>query len=135
MVDKKGTENKRKLMLHQWYVDVCGDLQREEPLLCGRGYVSGHQRLMDSTYIHTSYIKKMEVNDETKEMIIHTCNSIYFCPLEYCDFDKQDKNAGLLPDYERIKEQYYGKRVDPSIEEGKVLLVLSNFDNYYFHSL
>ena len=40
-----------------------------------------------------------------------------------------------LPEYDWIKENYKNKRQYPAIEEGKVLLVLSNFNPYYFNSL
>ncbi len=61
--------------------------------------------------------------------------SLIPCPLAYCRFGKQDKYPDIIPDYERIKEKYKDKINYPSIDPGKVLLVLSNFDEYYFHSL
>ena len=79
--------------------------------------------------------KEIEINTETEELVIHTKNSVYFCPLLYCRFDKQDIAQTLVPDYAKIKANYQGKLTHPSIEPGKVLLVLSNFDAYYFHSL
>ena len=40
----------------------------------------------------------------------------------------------MISDYEKIKAEYKDKDLRPAIELGKVLLVLSNFSNYYFHS-
>ena len=41
----------------------------------------------------------------------------------------------MIPEYEKIKAEYKDKALRASIEPGKVLLVLSNFCHYYFHSL
>ena len=121
-------KEQRKLMLHYWYVELCEeDGWYETEFLWARGVVSGHYRIQDSKRIHTSYIKKMEVNEEEEELVIYTKNSVYHCPLEYCDFEKQDKHADLIPNYEKIRAKYYGKRTNPSIEEGKVLLVVSKY--------
>ncbi len=76
----------------------------------------------------------MFVDKDEEELVIHTENSIYHCPLAYCRFREQDKYPDMIPDYEEIKEKYKGKQEYPSIEKGKVLLVLSNFCDYYFHS-
>lgn len=76
-------ESDRKLQLHYWYINkhVCDG----QEYIFANGIVSGHTRLADSTFIHTSAV----------EDII----------------------------------------VDPTIEEDKVLLVLSNYDEFYFNSL
>ena len=60
---------------------------------------------------------------------------MYHCPLEYCRFKKQDEYPDIIPDYEKLKQKYKDKIEYPSIEPGKVLLVLANFCDYYFHSL
>lgn len=123
----------RRLMLHHWYVQKIS--QEDDTYLVGQGIVTGHDCLADATSIHTSEIKNIELDVEAEELILHTRNSVYYCPLLYCNFHKQDKEAELLPDYEKIKEKYQGKLNYPSIEPGKVLLVLSSFDEYYFNSL
>lgn len=128
-----GQIKERRLMLHYWYIKK--GIDGEDSWLYAKGIVTGHTNLQDSTWIRTSAIEKMEVNTEAEELIIHTKNSIYHCPLLYCRFDKQDAAPDLVPEYEEIKANYQGKLTNPSIEPGKVLLVLSNFDEYYFHSL
>lgn len=123
----------RKVMLHYWYVRM-----REGgkgSFFSATGIVSGHVRLRDTTQVHTSEIKRIEIDDKSGEAVIHTRNTIYHCPFEYLDFEHQEEYAELLPEYERIKEKYRGKRECPTIEPGKVLLVISNFDSYYFNSL
>ena len=123
----------RKLQLHYWYV---GEHEYQgEKFRIGHGIVTGHKRLQDATDMHTSAVEAIHIDEEAAEMVLITRNSVYHCPLEYCDFEKQDKYPDILPNYEEIKEKYHGKMDYPSIEPGKVLLVLSNFCSYYFHSL
>lgn len=128
-----GELKERCLMLHYWYVQEVKD--GNSSYLVGNGTVSGHEKIMDAVSIHTSKIKQIELDEKAEELLLYTQNSTYHCPLAYCDFKKQDKYAELVPEYELLKEKYEGKSLDPGIEPGKVLLVLSNFVEYYFHSL
>ena len=122
-------------MLHYWYVDENTDDATGEKYIRAHGVVTGHDRLADANRIHTSEVVSVEVDRSTGEALIHTRNSLYHCPLAYCDYDKQDEYPLLIPDYEIVKAEYKDKREFPAIEAGKILLVLSNFDEYYFHSL
>lgn len=99
------------------------------------GVVSGHNSIQDATYIDTSAVLEIILDKEKEVVLIKTKNSDYQCPLEYCNWRKQDKTPEILTDYEWIREKYKGKIQYPTIEDDKVLLVLSNFDEYYFHSL
>ena len=122
----------RKLQLHYWYIrehEIDGVVKT-----IAHGIVTGHKKLPDSIDIHTSPVKSVFVDKDEEELVINTENSIYHCPLAYCRFRKQDKYPDMIPDYEEIKEKYKGKQEYPSIEKGKVLLVLSNFEEHYFHS-
>ena len=123
----------RKLQLHYWYIeeaDVDGEILR-----IGHGIVTGHNRLPDAIDIHTSPIEAIYIDEEEGELVLTTKNSVYHCPLAYCKFKKQDKYSNIIPDYEALKERYKDGLEYPSIEAGKVLLVLANFCEYYFHSL
>ena len=122
-----------KKQLHYWYVDV----REEHGKTCTRGHgiVTGHERLMDSQIIHTSSVQSIVLDNIGREMLLTTNNSVYHCPLEYCDFEKQDKYPDIIPDYKHIKDLYKDRINYPFIEPGKVLLVLANFCEYYFHSL
>lgn len=115
--------------LHYWYID--GD----EDSMTAHGVVTGHRRLSDTMKIHTSEIHDIQIDYDDEEAVLTTRNTVYRCPLSYCRFEKQDEYPELLPDYDSIREQYIGKRAVPEIEQGKVLLVLSGFSEYYFHSL
>lgn len=117
------------VVLHYWYIkDDWGEK-------LAHGIVTGHPRLPDSHRIHTTPIIGMELDEEREELLITTLNTLYHCPLSSCRFKKQDAFPDMLPDYEKLKEKYYREEQEPEIEQGKVLLVLSNFDEYYFHSL
>lgn len=126
-------EEDRKLQLHYWYIE-----EREnegETYMIGHGIVTGHRKLMDSTDIYTSTVQGISINEDEGELLMITLNSVYHCPLSYCRFRKQDKYPDVIPDYKRLKDKYKDNRDYPTIEPGKILLVLSNFDEYYFHSL
>ncbi len=123
----------RKLRLHFWYID---EQEYESGThRIGHGIVTGHNRLPDSVYMHTSSVQAIHVDEEEGELVLTTMNSLYHCPLAYCRFKKQDNYPDIIPDYDSLKEKYKDTIEYPSIEPGKVLLVLSNFCEYYFHSL
>ena len=102
------------------------------------GIVTGHPKVNDSSIINTSPIVSVKIDEERGEALITTAHSDYHCPLEYWNYDKQDKHdevKELIPEYEALKEKYHNKIFYPEIEHGKVLLVLADFCDYYFHSL
>lgn len=123
----------QKLQLHHWYISKY--TYKDQVTCIGHGIVSGHKKLADSTYIHTSPVNAISIDEKEGELVLVTMNSVYHCPLEYCSFEKQDEYPGILPDYENLKEKYQKEIEYPSIEPGKVLLVLADFCEYYFHSL
>lgn len=131
-VEKTAVSKARKTQLHYWYINkvVYGD----DEYVCAHGNVTGHNRLQDSIFINTSEVLWSAVDWEHEELLVQTRNTRYHCPLAYCDFDRQDENAKLVLEYEKICEIYRGKTPKYEIEEGNVLLVVSNFDDYYFHS-
>lgn len=122
-------EGKSNPMLYYWNID------REESLVLAHGTVTGHRKLPDAYYIHTSAVRSIFPNKEKERYIIQTFDNIYFCPFCYCDFQKQDEAPELIPEYEWVKENYEGKGYEPSIGDEQILLVLSNFDEYFFHSI
>ena len=54
--------------------------------------------------------------------------------MEDCCWYGQDQFPDLIPEYDLAKE-IFKNREKPSIEPGNVLLVLSDYDEYYFNSL
>ena len=126
--DKKGWEPVKpdKVCLYYWY------FRRIKEGVIIKGRVSGHSWLTDSSFITTSLVSGIDEGDG--ELLVHTQNTLYHLPYEYCDFARQDKDIGIVPNYSEMAEKYRGVREEPTIEDGKVLLVISNFDEYYFHS-
>ena len=127
------TNGSQQLRLHFWYLD-----EREvdgKPCIFGNGVVSGHKHIPDAVKMCTSAVQSVSVDEKAGELVMTTQNSAFHCPLAYCRFRKQDLYPNLIPDYARLKAIYQGKIDYPSIEAGKVLLVLANFCEYYFHSL
>lgn len=120
-------------MLHNWYIEDHLS-QKSGRYALAHGIATGHNRLPDSIFCHTSKIREVYVNGEG-ELVVLTMNTEYHCPLNSCDWERQDKYPNMIPDYNKTKEEYKGKSLRPVIESGKVLLVLSNFCHYYFHSL
>lgn len=126
-------EEGRKLQLHYWYI---GEHEIEgEMLNIGHGIVTGHKKLSDAMDMHTSAVEAIHIDEEEGELVLTTRNSVYHCPLAYCRFKKQDEYPDIIPDYDRLKEKYKDRIEYPSIDPGKVLLVLANFCDYYFHSI
>ena len=127
-------ESDRKLQLHYWYINkhVCDG----QEYIFANGIVSGHTRLADSTFIHTSAVEDIIVDPTIEEeVLVKTKNSLYHCPLTYCKWEEQEKNKELIPDFEWLRGLFERKKKIPTIEEDKVLLVLSNYDEFYFNSL
>lgn len=124
----------RKLQIHYWHIvehkDGNGNMYRTV-----HGIVTGHRNLPDAIYMNSSEVRAIHIDEAEEELIVTTRNSVYHCPLSYCDFEQQDKFSDIIPEYKSLKERYQKAIVYPSIEPGKVLLVLSNFSEYYFHSL
>lgn len=124
----------RKLQLHYWHIDEheYGD---GNTYRIAHGIVTGHKRIPDAIDMHSSEVRAVHVDEAAEELVVTTRNSVYHCPLSYCDFEKQDEFSDIVPEYERIKERYQNAIDYPTIDPGNVLLVLSNFSEYYFHSL
>ena len=123
------TENPTDVFLHYWHID------REDDNIIAHGIVSGHPRLEDTARIHTSPVENTLLDIGKGELVVYTHNTVYHCSLKYCEFEKQDDFPELIENYDRLKEEYKDRIDFPEIEHGKILLVLSDFDEYYFHSL
>ncbi len=122
-----------KLQLHYWYVDSRS--YEGAQYIYGHGICTGHKKIMDSVYTHTSAVQAIYIDENEETAILITRSSVYNCPLRYCNYEEQDKSPEFIPDYQKIRDQYADSAPRPSIEPGKVLLVLADFCQYYFHSL
>ena len=123
----------RPLELHNWYIserEVDGEVKR-----FGNGIVTGHDKIPDSCRMETEEIKDIEINENRGEILLIAKEHTYACELSSCRFRKQDKYPDVIPYYPELKEKYKYSRVWPSIEPGKILLVLSDTCEFYFHSV
>lgn len=128
-----GGVEKRKVQLHYWCMYEFEKEGKKYKIL--NGIVTGHSKIKDGTFIHTSIVNEVTIDEKKEELVATTQNNVYHCQLKYCKFGEQDGYKKLIPDYEIIRNKYMNKIDYPEIEAGKVLLVVSNFDQYYFHSL
>ncbi len=122
-------EGPKGIFLHYWYIEPVGEYR------IGHGIVTGHPRLPDTTDMHTSAIQSMRFDADREELMLNTMNNVYHCPMSYCSFRQQDNFPDVIENYGELKAKYEGTIKYPETEQGKVLLVLSDFDEYYFHSL
>ncbi len=130
--------------LYRWHIEQHKNDTGEKKLKL-HGSVTGHPRFMDSARIHTGRLLEYHVDWEKGELYARTRSTEYHCFLEHWDYDRQEmtqvygeqgeKLREYLPDYDKIRALYYDRYPDPEIEPGKVLLVLANYEEYYFHSL
>lgn len=130
--------------LYRWHIEEHKNDTGEKKLKL-HGNVTGHPRFMDSARIHTSKLQEYYVDWEKGELYARTRNTEYRCFLEHWDFDRQEKTQvygeqgerlrEYLPEYDKVRVLYYDRYPDPEIEPGKVLLVLADYEEYYFHSL
>lgn len=77
----KVSENRnreKRAQLHYWYVDRMR--QNGKEYILAHGIVSGHKRLTDTMFIHTSEIQSITINKNIEELIIATRNTEYYCP-------------------------------------------------------
>lgn len=122
--------------LYNWYITESKSNGRSIRTLFGN--ITGHEKYLDSTFVRSAEILSIKTDYTQGQMIILTAdNAIFYCPLIYLNFRKYEEEclgADYIPDYEFIKEKYAGKIPYPKIEPGKILLVLSNCEEHYFHS-
>ena len=112
---------KKDADLHNWYI--------EENSSIAKGNVKGNPQFLDSTFIHTSKIEDISILEEAGEVIITTHNTRYHCKLKDCLIDRMDNgrfnNIIELAKNNQIPVEY-------EIEENSILIVISNYLEYYF---
>lgn len=126
-----------KPQVYNWYIGLRTSNRTGEEYNVLRGNVWGSDKFIDSAMLTTSIIRKLEFDYDRKLCIVTTHNSVYYCPMEYCNVEKQErKYPGRIPDEEFVKIlDIVENRTEPTIDDGKILITLSTFDFYYFHSL
>lgn len=132
-IDKLANECEKEVRLYYWYITIA--CFGGKSYLQAHGNVTGHSRIQDSVFTNTSEVMSYYIDEESDNMIIKTMNTEYKCPLCYCNFTRQGEYVELITNFDEIKKEYSNRIEKPTIDPGEILLVLSNFDEYYFHSL
>lgn len=118
--------------LYNWYIEKKNKVDPDSELWA-RGVVSGHVRLPDGMFIHTSTIASVTMEGETA--IIQTQNTRFECEMKNADYEKftETKLIDNFADY-KVKYDIPKVKYEPDLKENEVLLVLGNNRQYYFDS-
>lgn len=116
-------------MIHNWYLEKYAHHDGQTSYLAW-GNVTGHDRLADTTFIHTSEVMSTRIDEENEECIIQTRNTEYHCRLSECNYDMPDSYE-VIAELEKLRKKY-SKKKQYKLEDNSVLIVLSDHEEYYF---
>ena len=134
-IEKVLIPKSEQTLLNNWYIeDIDRTIFNKKNCQIAIGYCINHRKLPDNTLLHSSKVLSLYLDSSKQEIIIESRNSIFHCPLDYCNFHQQDKTPHLIPYYEKVKKQHENSDAYPKIEEGNFLLVLSSDYHFLFHS-
>lgn len=119
--------------LYNWYIDKCKVGDGFE-VLRAHGIVTGHERFMDTTFVNTSEVKHITIENEIA--IIQTRNTRYECDLKSAKYEFFEVPE-VIPDFIVYRDKYANLRnkENHALEQDGVLLVLGNNKEYYFNSI
>ncbi len=125
-----------KVMLHYWSFTRARSTDGQ-PAFFLSGNISGHSKIPDTRFVSTSKVSDIDLDIDNEELIAKTKNTVYHCPLSYADWEALESKgtSELLPNYDQVKKRFFGKIDKHTIEAGNVLLVVSDFDRYFYHSI
>lgn len=134
-IEKVLIPKQEQTRLNNWYIaDIDRTIFNKKNVRIAIGYCINHRKLSDNTFLHSSKILSLYLDELKQEIIVESRNSIFHCSLNYCDFYQQDRAPYLIPFYKDIKEKHENSDTYPKIEEGNFLLVLSSDYPFLFHS-
>ena len=119
--------------LRHWYLEE--RIYDGKPYQFIRGQFFNRPGFFDGDTGRTSYIKSITLNEAENEYEIQTRNTLYHCSFDSCHFDLQDKSPYTLPEYERIKKEYYHPDVYDDVSQDDMLLVLADYEDFFFKKL
>lgn len=119
--------------LYNWYIDRYKMSDGSE-VLRAHGIVTGHDRLRDTTFINTSEVK--EVTIENDIAIVQTRNTRYECSLESAKYESFEVPE-VIPDFVVYRDRYSNlqKTKNNVLDKDGVLIALGNNREYYFDSI
>ena len=119
--------------LRHWYLDNY-DWDGKKVLLAF-GQFFNRPRIYEGMVGHTSIVQSVNINHEEKEFEILTMNTLYHCSFDSCFFERQDTSPFELPEYEAIKAEYYKPIDTERLSKNDMLLVVADYNDYYFEKL
>lgn len=110
--------------LYNWYIEKKNKADSDSQFWA-RGVVSGHVRLPDGMFIHTSTIASVIMEGETA--VIQTQNTRFECEMKNADYAKFTE-IQLIDGFEELKKKYDipKAKYEPDLKDNEVLLVLGN---------
>lgn len=130
--ENKNRQYKVNTMRH-WYISEEYYCDEKVPVIRGQFYNRKH--FLDGTLGRTSIIHSIKKNDIEKEFEIQTHNTLYHCSYDSLFFDMQDKYPNKLPDYEKIKNEFYKSVDKTNLTKNDILLLVSDYCPYFFEKL
>ena len=123
----------KKNTMRHWYV---GNYEWEgKPYKMIFGQFFNREGFYDGMNGHSSVVQSITVNESEQEYEIQTMNTLYHCSFDSLLFELQDKSDCVLPEYERIKKTYHQPIDTTKLTKKDILLVLSDYSDYFFESL
>ena len=123
-------EDKYTPHLYHWRIEKSVHPYTGKEYVLAHGVVTGHRRLTDTTFIHTSPVQHIEVDRETEQVCIRTKNTEYHCRLSECDFSKPG-TCEFIPGLSEYAEKYEREK-EYDQDDNTILLILSDHESYYF---
>lgn len=119
--------------LKNWHVDTIEHFGKTYTLIFGVFF--NRPGICDYTIGHTSQIKNISIDYQQKAYLIQTKNTLYHCSFDSCFFERQDESKYPLPNYEKIKAEFYKPIDTQTLSKNDMLLVLSDLCEFYFETL
>ncbi len=128
-------ENKQYKLntLRHWYLGEYEWNGEKVKLVYGQFF--NRPGIYDGVLGHTSIVRSIKINRIEKEYEIQTNNTLYHCSFDSLFFERQDNSPYPLPEYEEIKEEYYRPVDTETLSKDDMLLVVSNYCDFYFERL
>lgn len=119
--------------LRHWYL---GEYERNnEKLILAYGQFYNRPGFYEGMNGHTSIVQSVKINNEEKEFEIQTQNNLYHCSFDSCFFERQDESPYHLPDYDKIKSEYYKPISTEKLTKNDMVLVVADYNDFYFEKL
>lgn len=119
--------------IRHWYIS---DFEYEDKIYqVVRGSFYNRPGFYEGLHTRTSPIQEVKVLMEEQEYEITTMNTVYHCSFDSCYFERQDKSAFELPEYQQIRQRFFVPIETSTLSNDDMLLVVADFEDYFFKDL